>query len=70
MSRIKIVHQIPTVAEYQRLRTSAGWGELSNEAVDGALSNSLFAVCVYAEEKLVASGRIIGDSELIFMFRM
>lgn len=63
---IKIEHRNPTVAEYQLLRGSADWEELSDETAKKGLEGSLFSVCFMVGGKLAASGRIVGDGAIYF----
>jgi hypothetical protein len=60
MSRhFRFLELVPTVEEYQYLRNSVGWPKVNNQAVEIALKNSLYSVCVYKEDKL--SYRRSGD---------
>lgn len=63
---IEIEHRNPGVAAYQDLRKSTGWEELDDEAVNIALSNSIFSVCVMVENMTIGMGRIIGDGAVYF----
>ncbi len=40
-NEIQIEHRIPSVAEYQKLRSSANWGKLKDEALEKGLDASL-----------------------------
>lgn len=61
-----IVHRIPTVVEYQRLRNTTNWGYISDQTVAEALQNTLFSVCVLVEDQIIAMGRIVGDGAIYF----
>ncbi len=63
---IKIEHRPPTVPEYQKLRGSTNWGALENSVVATGLPNSLFSVCVFADNSIIGMGRIIGDGAIYF----
>jgi ribosomal protein S18 acetylase RimI-like enzyme len=56
-----IVHEVPTVQDYLRLRKESGLSEKSMEAAERGLKNSLFAVSIYDGETLIGMGRVIGD---------
>ena len=53
--------EIPTIADYRRLRKVSGLSEKSLEAAQIALPNSLFAVVVRADDRPIGMGRIVGD---------
>jgi ribosomal protein S18 acetylase RimI-like enzyme len=57
----EIVHEIPTIQDYLRLRKESGLSEKSIEAAERGLKNSLFAVSIYDGETLIGMGRVIGD---------
>lgn len=56
-----IRHQVPSVKEYIDLRIEANMGEKKPENAKRALSNSLFVVSIWKDDKLIGFGRIIGD---------
>ncbi|MBA2872414.1 ribosomal protein S18 acetylase RimI-like enzyme [Anoxybacillus calidus] len=58
----EIVHEVPTVQDYLRLRKESGLSEKSIEAAERGLKNSLFAVSIYDGETLIGMGRVIGDN--------
>ena len=57
----EITQKIPDIESYLRLRKIAGLSPRSPEAAELGLPNSLFAVCIYSEDKLIGMGRIVGD---------
>ncbi|MCB0617674.1 MAG: GNAT family N-acetyltransferase [Saprospiraceae bacterium] len=61
-----LVDRLPTVAEFQQLRESAGWTRVADDAVARALHQTLFAVCLEQDGQLVGSGRIVGDGAIYF----
>lgn len=61
-----VVYRTPTIEEYQKLRATTGWSSLPDEAVDVALTNSLFAVCAMQGHSIIGTGRIVGDGGLYF----
>lgn len=52
---------IPDVSEYCELRVAAGLSLRSREAAQRGLPNSLHAVCVRHDGRLIGMGRIVGD---------
>ncbi len=62
----KLEERLPTVAEFQKLRSSTGWEELEDGMVQTALSNSLFGICTIHENEVIGISRIIGDGALYF----
>ena len=63
---IKIEHRNPSVAEYQLLRSSTDWEELSDATVEKGMAGSLFSVCFTVAGKIAAAGRIVGDGAIYF----
>ena len=58
---------MPKAEDYNALRVSSGIGGAKDiEKARIAMQNSLFAVSVYDDEKLIGSGRIIGDGGVSF----
>lgn len=64
---IEYSNKIPTVKEFNYLNEKVGWGKRSNKVVKEALKNTLSAICVYDNEKIIGSARIIGD-KTIFLY--
>jgi GNAT superfamily N-acetyltransferase len=56
-----ILHAIPSITDYRRLREEAGLSPKTLEAAERGLPNSLFAVQVLAGDVVVGMGRVIGD---------
>jgi GNAT superfamily N-acetyltransferase len=61
-----LVERLPSVAEYNEVRRSAGLTTKDEIAVERGLANSLFAVCVEHNGSVVAIGRVIGDGGLFY----
>ena len=61
---IEYKEKMPTVEEYNYLNEKVGWGKREDIIVEEALNNTLYAVCVYDDEKIIGSARIIGDKTL------
>ncbi len=67
MDKIIYKEEAPSANDYNELRISSGIGkakEIQNAEI--ALKNSLYAVSVYYDEKLIGSARIIGDGGVSF----
>lgn len=64
---IKYIEKTLTVGEFNMLTEAVGWGTRDNNVVEEALSNTLFSICAYDEDKLIGYGRIIGD-KTIFLY--
>jgi len=67
MEPFKVLEQIPSVEEYNRLKLLVGWDILGDDNVTArGLSNSLYAVCVLRHGQLVGIGRVVGDDGIYF----
>lgn len=64
--RYEIGSEIPSIADYLRLRVAAGLSPKSAEAAEIGLPNSVHAVVVRYEGLSVGMGRVIGDGGLFF----
>lgn len=65
--QIKYINKLPTADEFNYLTEAVDWGRRDNKIVEEALSNTLYSLCVYDEDKLIGYGRIIGD-KTIFLY--
>jgi GNAT superfamily N-acetyltransferase len=66
VSDYRLVEQVPSVEDYNRVRFAAGLNERETRAAEIGLANTVFGVCVEAEGHIVGIGRIIGDGGLFF----
>lgn len=57
---------IPPVPGYNTLKRLVGWKVLPDAPTKIALDNSLYAVCIFRNGDLLATGRIIGDGYVYF----
>ena len=64
---IKYIEQTPSAEEFNYLTNSVGWGTREKNVIEEALSNTLYSLCVYDNNKLIGYGRIIGD-KTIFLY--
>jgi ribosomal protein S18 acetylase RimI-like enzyme len=58
---LDVRHQPPDVEDFLHLRRMTGMGMRGREGARIGLKNSLFAVSVYHEGRLVGMGRVVGD---------
>lgn len=63
---IKIEQREISVSEYQTLRGSTDWEELSDETVKKGMEGSLFSVCFMVGGKIAGAGWIVGDGAIYF----
>lgn len=50
-----------SVDEFNYLYDAVGWGHYENNISAKALSNTLYSVSIYDDDKIIGFGRIIGD---------
>ena len=61
-----VIERTPTVQEYNEVRRAAGLSVKDELAAKRGLSNTLYAVCVAQENRVVGIGRVIGDGGLFY----
>lgn len=61
IDRYEVVREVPAPREYIELRVAAGLSPKTAEAAETGLPNSLFAVCIRADGRLIGMGRVVGD---------
>ena len=66
MTEYRLLGRVPSVEDYNRVRTAAGLGGKDPAAAEVGLANTVFGVCVERDEGLVGFGRIVGDGGLFF----
>lgn len=64
---IKYLEKNPTADEFNYLTNSVSWGTRDNSIIEIALTNTLYSLCVYDDNKIIGYGRIIGD-KTIFLY--
>lgn len=64
---IEYKEKVPTTMEYNYLTNAVGWGTREDDIVEIALSNSIYSICAYENDKIIGYGRIIGD-KTIFLY--
>ncbi|MBF4692095.1 GNAT family N-acetyltransferase [Fusibacter ferrireducens] len=64
---MKLSYEKPRAEDYVSLRLRSGMGDKDLERSRMALTNSLFTVSLYDEEKLIGFGRIVGDGGITYV---
>ncbi|WDV93655.1 GNAT family N-acetyltransferase [Brevibacillus parabrevis] len=63
----EMIERPPTLEEFHQLCVSVGWEKMMNfKVINHSLENSLHAVVVRFESKIIGMGRIIGDGYVYF----
>ncbi|QQM63540.1 GNAT family N-acetyltransferase [Pseudoalteromonas sp. LC2018020214] len=62
----KVELKAPTLDEFTNLRAQAKWQNPDDKTLKASIENSLFWVAVYDTDKLIGTGRIIGDGAMYF----
>ncbi|MBC3766211.1 GNAT family N-acetyltransferase [Neptunicella marina] len=62
----QLKQQPPTVEQFASLRDAVGWTNPKESVLQSSVDNSLFWVCIFEQETLVATGRVIGDGAMYF----
>lgn len=61
-NNLRYIERIPTAAEFQELRTNAGWGIPPESALKDSLAKTIFGVCVEdSDGTTIGMGRLVGD---------
>ena len=61
-----VIERTPTVSEYNEVRQAAGLRWKDEAVVRHGLRNTLYAVCVVHDNRVVGIGRVIGDGGLFY----
>ncbi|MEI8620726.1 GNAT family N-acetyltransferase [Pseudoalteromonas sp. B129b] len=64
--KYKIEHTAPVLAAFANLRTQVKWQNPDDKTLKVSIENSLFWVTVYDTDKLIGTGRVIGDGAMYF----
>ncbi len=67
MTHLQVIHEAPTVEEYNNFRVAVGWKALDPSAVRAALDRSLYLSCVRDGPALLACGRAVGDGLYVYL---
>jgi predicted GNAT family N-acyltransferase len=57
---------LPTAEEYIQLRENVGWGSMPIKIVEKSFDKTIYGISVYNDNKIIGSGRIVGDGGLCF----
>lgn len=66
MGEFKFIERKPTVEELFNLRESVGWGIGEKAAFEKGLRNSLYGICVFKDNEIIGTSRVIGDGYTCF----
>lgn len=61
-----ILNKPPKTSEYLALRRKVDWDRIDQNVAQKSLSNSLFNVSVWHEEKCIGMARVVGDGFIYF----
>jgi GNAT superfamily N-acetyltransferase len=64
---MNILENIDNVKEYNELYDLVGWGSYPEEISKKALSNNIYSVSIYDNDKIIGYGRLIGDG-IVFLY--
>ncbi|MFT8351220.1 GNAT family N-acetyltransferase [Clostridium saccharoperbutylacetonicum] len=64
---MKLLYEKPKAEDYVSLRLRSGMGNKDLERSGKAITNSLFTVSIYDNEKLIGFGRIVGDGGITYV---
>ena len=66
MVEVLVVEQLPSAAQYNRLRAAVGWGVYEEGVIEQSLPNTLYSLCAFVDGDLVGMARIIGDGGMVY----
>jgi ribosomal protein S18 acetylase RimI-like enzyme len=66
MSDLQIIEKNPTAEEYNYIRKQVGWTGYELNEINIGLKATLYCVCIYKHNQIIAMGRVIGDGILVF----
>ena len=62
----KVELKAPALDEFANLRTQVKWQNPNDKRLKASIENSLFWVTVYDTDKLIGTGRVVGDGAMYF----
>ena len=62
----KVEYTAPAQDEFANLRTQVKWQNPDDKTLKASIENSLFWVTVYDTDKLIGTGRVVGDGAMYF----
>ncbi len=66
MEIMNIEYRLPSLSEYNKLRSVVGWDGADEQAASEALRHSLFSVVALDGDAVIGCGRVVGDGGLYF----
>ncbi len=66
MENCTIVEQLPSPADYNRLRARVGWKTYDEMVIAAALPHSLYCLCALIAGEAIGMARVIGDRGMVF----
>ena len=66
LEHYRVIDECPAAAELCALRSQVGRGETDVNMAEISLGNTLYGVCIRQSQKLLATGRVVGDGALYF----
>jgi ribosomal protein S18 acetylase RimI-like enzyme len=64
---LRVVERVPSVEDYQRLRRSVGWSDVSDTTAAAGLEHSLASFCLIDDaEGVHGIARVVGDGSIYF----
>lgn len=62
----EVVFTPPTPSHFATLRSLVGWRNPAVKTLASSIDSSLFWACIYDNNQLVATGRVVGDGAMYF----
>ena len=56
----------PSASAFSTIRESVGWTNPALDILQSSINSSLFWISAYSSDKLIATGRVIGDGVMYF----
>ena len=66
MENIQFIDKNPTAEEYNYIRKQVGWTGYKISEINEGFKSTLYCVCAYENNKIVAMARVIGDGIMVF----
>ena len=66
--QFQVEFKFPTNEQFNELFSSVGWGNRDDEKINKHREMSMFAISVYAENKIVGMARVVGDGAYFTVF--
>jgi GNAT superfamily N-acetyltransferase len=66
MSECSLIENLPSPADYNRLRVAVGWARYDETVIQSALPHTLYCVCAFIDKEIIGMARVIGDAGMVF----